>query len=232
VKADLGFVVKLKDGPLSNFHAMPRGKKIVIAGNVPHRKHGTPKCACEAFKFLDQFYHDNPDIRPAWAEATAGTQHSAYDYFMGLNLKRMQVGIPGLIYPPPGGYRQQDFLTPGKLKVPPLCLPKTIDTVKFTRIWGPEGNEALEYSLSLWFPPRDTKAPGRHIISVGRTSRPEDLFEVWGDTDFFGTRVVEMNMPPGHIFRFDQWIDDQHLDPIHVGNGLDYHGPFYNKPRV
>ncbi|GAJ18214.1 unnamed protein product, partial [marine sediment metagenome] len=89
------------------------------------------RCPCEAFALADSTYTANPRVHKVWRAACRGSALSPYDYFMRINLKRLMLGIKGVLQPPPRRPMTTYLLGEGDFGPPDLCKFCAVDTVRF-----------------------------------------------------------------------------------------------------
>jgi len=108
-----------------------------IRPSTRHKKAAEDSCPCKAFKALDALYKTIPQKHAAWARPAAKVNRSSYDYFMGLNLRRLTRGFPGITDAPPGSFRRQYFGGTADIPVPPQCKLNLLDSFDTTAVPAP-----------------------------------------------------------------------------------------------
>lgn len=158
-----------------------RVRKVNIKQVPPPAKHGPKRCPCEAFKVLDTYYTQHPLIRSKWRKAASGARLSPYDYFMKLNLKRMNLGINGISLPPKGGPFRDYYLTQGDIPCPELCEFNAFDNARWITL-EPGPDTGYPAVFLDFYDPRDRNTTPGNIALWAASLGSFDYFEMlpWG----------------------------------------------------
>ena len=208
-----------------------RLNRIRVKQRKPAAKHGKKRCPCEAFKLLDTWYTRHPQNRGIWRRAARGSRMSAYDYFMKLNLKRMNLGIDGISLPPKGPPKVDYFLGLGDIPAPAICKFIPLDTVLWESVRiEPDYNAALVF-LDFYDPRTRNTTPGRIQIMVKGVDHPDyETIYPWGDLWHGFAEEFILDFPPTYLRIYwgplDVTVYQRTLKPF-----KEYFGPMHGKTR-